>query len=194
MLEEILDTARYAPTASNAQNVRYTVVTRRRLLDDVSRRIFRFGDRIFRAYTLAPVQKVRRALPSLDFIRSLDGYAENWLDYREQVEQGRDLILHRAPVLLLLHTPRWEGFGRENCMIAATHIDLYAHSLGLGACYIGILTTAMQVDPSLGRLLRIPRGHRVHAAMTLGFPAVRYTCHAVRKPPRVQWVSDEHDG
>ena len=191
LLEEILDTARFAPTASNAQNVRYTVITRPALLAQVSRRIFRFGDAVFRVFTLPPVERARRMLGSVKALRSLERYGANWMDYREQVEQGRDLILHHAPVLLLLHTPRGEGFGRENCMIAAALIDQYAHALGLGACFIGILTTAMRVDPALGRMLGVPAGHRVHAALTLGVPAFRYTYHALRNTPRVHWVTDE---
>jgi nitroreductase/NAD-dependent dihydropyrimidine dehydrogenase PreA subunit len=190
-VERILDVARYAPTASNAQNVQYTIVSRRSLLEEVSRRIFRFGDRIYRLYTLRTVQQLRGMLPPLEFVRSLDRYAENWNDYREQVEHGRDLILHHAPVLLLLHTPRGQAFGRDNCMITAAHIDSYAHALGLGTCFIGILTTALQLDRALQGKLGVPQGHRVHAAMTLGVPAVRYTHHVVRNAPRVHWLSED---
>jgi len=190
IVEEILDTARYAPTASNAQNVHYTVITRRALLDAVSRRIFGFGDRIYRATRRLPLEPARRALPSVAWLDALGRYAASWQDYREQVAQGRDLILHHAPALILLHTLRGEPFGRENAVIAATHIDLLAHAMGMGTCHIGILTTAMAFDPALRARLRVPRGHRVHAALTLGFPAFRYPYRVARNPLRVRWVPE----
>jgi len=193
-LERLLDLARFAPTASNAQNVRYTVVTDPTLLRSVSDRIFALGDRIYRLYTRRTLLPLKRLFGSLEIVRTLDGYAENWNEYRELVRHGRDLVLHNAPALLLLHTPRTQGFGRENCLIAAAHIDAYAHAVGLGACFIGILTTAMQADRGLAPRLGIPRGHRVHAALTLGFPLVSYPYHVSRKAAQVRWVPEEEAG
>ena len=191
VIKDLLDLARYAPTASNAQNVHYTVVTRRSLMEEISRRIFRQGDRIYEIYNQKPVRAALGLVRHFDFVKSLDGYADNWQDYREQVAAGKDLIFHSAPVLLLVHAPRLQSFSCENCMIAATHIDNYAHALGLGTCFIGILTVALQVYRSMNRKLGVPRGHRVYAAMTLGYPDVRYTYHVLRQTPPVQWLSDE---
>jgi len=191
VIEDILDVARFAPSASNSQNVHYTIITRRALLQEISERIFRYGDRIYEIYKQKPVQRAKNFVQKFEFIKSLDGYAASWQDYRELVQQGKDLIFHSAPVLLLLHAPRRQGFGCENCMIAATHIDNYAHALGLGTCFIGILTAGLQVDRSMNRKLGIPRGHKVYAALTLGYPDIRYTYHVMRKSPPAQWLSDE---
>jgi len=76
----------------------------------------------------------------------------------------------------------------DNCLIAATNIANYAHALGLGTCFIGFLVWAMLLDRSLHERFRIPAGHRVHAALILGTPAIRYGFHAVRKPASVQWI------
>lgn len=188
VLAKILDLARHSPTASNAQNVHYTVISDRARLDRVSRSLFRRGDALYRIYARRPVQRLTRPFQGLAWVRSLDRYAATWPAYRALTEAGRDLVFHGAPVLLLVHARRDSGFGRDNCLIAATNVDNYAHALGLGACHNGILTTALRTDPSLSRTLEVPRGHRVHAALTLGYPAVRHTYHAVRKPASVRWV------
>jgi len=190
VVQQILDLARYSPTASNAQNVHFTVVSRRSLLDEVSGRLFTFGDRVYRFYTQGPVQRLRRLARGLEAVKSLDRYTENWPYYREQVEKGTDLLFHHAPVLLLLHAPKGQGLSRDNCLIAAANIDNYAHALGLGACFIGLLVTAMQMDRSLPKKFGIPPAHRVYAALTLGYPAFPHPYHPVRKGPAVQWLSE----
>lgn len=191
VLEDIIDLARYGPTASNAQNVHYTVVTRQALLKEVSQRIFEFGDRVYRIYTRDSVQAISRRFQDLEAVRTLERYTQNWVHYREQVSKGRDLLFHNAPALLLLHTPKGQGYSRDNCVIAATNIDNYAQSLGLGACFIGILVSAMQLDRSLYGRLGVPKNHKVQVAMALGYPSIRYTYHAARKRPAVQWLSEE---
>jgi nitroreductase/NAD-dependent dihydropyrimidine dehydrogenase PreA subunit len=188
IVEEILDLARYSPTASNSQNVHYTVVADRALLEKVSRRLFRIGERINRVFTLGPVQAASARFKDVGPVKILERYSRRWVFYREQVAAGKDLIFHNAPMLLLLHTSGGQGLSRDNCLIAATNIANYAHCLGLGTCFIGILTTAMRLDRSLYGLFKIPRRHTVHAALTLGYPAVRYVRHVVRKPAAVEWV------
>lgn len=188
IIEEILDVARYSPTASNAQNVHYTVVGNQDLLQRVSKRLFGIAEKINKVFTLGPVQAASARLKDLGPVKTLHRYSMTWEFYKEQVSGGRDLIFHNAPMLLLLHAPKGQNLSRDNCLIAATNIANYAHTLGLGTCFIGILTTAMQIDRSLYRLFRIPEGHKVHAALILGYPAITYKYHVVRRPPSVQWV------
>jgi nitroreductase len=188
IIEEILDVARYSPTASNAQNVHYTVVANQDLLRKVSRRIFGVGEKIHKIFTLGPVQTASSMVKDIGPVKTLDRYSKRWSYFKEQVSAGLDLIFHKAPVILLLHTPKGQNLARDNCLIAATNIANYAHTLGLGTCFIGILTFAMRIDRSLYKQFQIPEGHTVHAALTLGYPAIRHVYHVVRKPPAVQWL------
>ncbi len=188
VIEALLDVARYSPTASNAQNVHYTVVANRVLLDSVSRKLFGIGETINKVFTSAPVQAASERFKDVGPIRILARYSRRWQLYKEQVAAGRDLIFHNAPLLLLVHTPKGQSLSRDNCLIAATNIANYAHCLGLGTCFIGILVTAMRIDPSLSGIFRIPKGHTVHAALTIGYPAVSYMRHVVRKAAPVSWL------
>jgi nitroreductase len=188
IIDELLDLARYSPTASNGQNVCYTVVTNRDLLDMVSRRLFGIGERVNKVFSLGPVQAVGTRFKDIGPIKTVDRYSRRWAYFMEQVSSGIDLIFHKAPALLLIYAPRGQNLARDNCLIAATNIANYAHSLGLGTCFIGVLTTAMLVDRSLYKRFQIPDGHKVHAALTLGYPAITHVYHVVRKPPAVKWL------
>jgi len=186
VLEEILDVARFSPTASNIQNVHYTAVTDRALLQEVSARIFGLGEKINRVFTRRPVRVLTRTLQNVGFVKTLERYARGWDFYREQVAAGRDLLFHGAPVLLVISAPSGQNLARDNCLIAATNIANYAHALGLGTCFIGLLVAAMQFDRTLYGRFRLPALRRVHAALTLGHPAIRHGNHVVRRPASVQ--------
>ena len=108
--------------------------------------------------------------------------------YIQEADKGRDYILHNAPVLILVHRPRKENFINENCNIAAANIMNFAHSSGLGTCYIGFLTLAMKFSAEIRNKARIPKNQKVYAALILGYPAYRHPYTASRKQPAIQWI------
>ncbi len=188
ILEEILDLARFSPTAGNDQNVHYTVVTQKRLMDAASKRIFGIGERIYRIFPHGSIQGMGKLIKNQKAIKALDRYAKSWNYFQEQTAAGRDLVFHQAPALILIHAPKGQGMAKDNCLIASLNIANYAHAIGLGSCFIGVLVLAMQIDRYHNKNFKIPRNHRVHAALTIGYPTFQYVYHAARKPVKVQWL------
>jgi nitroreductase/NAD-dependent dihydropyrimidine dehydrogenase PreA subunit len=184
VIEKIIDLARYAPTASNDQNVAYIVITNRRLIKEAADYIFGFAIRIH--------DKTKKGIGR--FLVNLTGLANNRylkkMDYYRKLhaENGRDFILHNAPVLILFHAPGKKPFASDNCNIAATTIINYAHTLGLGTCFIGFLTMALQFSGKLRKKLGVPENRKVYATLVMGYPAYRYANTVSRKNPEVQWL------
>lgn len=183
LIGRILDLARYSPTASNDQNVGYIVVTDRALIKETAGRIFGFADRLYGRLQNAPGRLFMKAtgLAQNRYIRRM-GYA------RELVAGGRDIILHNAPVLLLVHGPAKGSFVCDNCNIAATNIINYAHALGLGTCYIGFLTLALRFNKKLGKRLQVPEGRKVYASLVMGYPAYSHTNTVSRNKAEIIWI------
>lgn len=165
----------------------YTVISDKAILKDLSESVFGFGKRLYEISqkglgkiiyfilkTLSP-DNVTRYLDPMDF-------------YIREADKGRDYIIHGAPVLILIHGHRKENFINENCNIAAANIMNSAHSTGLGTCYIGFLTLAMKYAAALRNKARIPKSHRVYAALILGYPAYGHPYTASRKQPAIQWI------
>ena len=188
VVEELIDLARFSPTASNSQNVAYTVVTDREVLSRVSAHIFGFGVRLFNWSNSGIGRKLLATFKNTGFVRTLDRYLASMDHYIAENARGRDFILHNAPVLILISTPRGAAFGADNCNIAATNIINYAHARGLGSCYIGFLVLMLKRSRKLRRLLAVPRDRSVHVGLVLGYPAYRHTNTAFRKTPPVKWV------
>lgn len=182
-IDELLDLARYAPTASNDQNVAYTVITDRDLIRELSGRIMGAGERLYALTNKGIGKFIVRALGLREnrYLRRLD-YA------LELKAKGRDFILHDAPAVLLVHGPGRAPFICDNCNIAAANIVNYAHALGLGTCYTGFLTLALKLRPSMRKRVGLPRGRRVFVSLVLGYPAYVHANRVSRKKAKVTWL------
>jgi len=184
VIEKVIDLGRYAPTASNNQNVGYIVITDKRLIEETANYIFVFTSRLY--------NKTKKGIVRI--ITKLTGLADNRylkvMDYvqKQNAETGRDFFLHNAPVLILIHAPKKDRFVSDNCNIAATTIMNYAHSLGLGTCIIGLLTIALRLSGTLRKKLCVPQDRRVYACLVMGYPAYRYANTVSRKKTEVQWL------
>jgi nitroreductase/NAD-dependent dihydropyrimidine dehydrogenase PreA subunit len=159
MLGELLDVARYAPTASNAQEIRWIVAdTPTKVRDLAALTAAFFADNGFR--------------PQLSAL---------W-------ERGRDVFLRGAPALAVVHTPSDTSWGAVDTGIALTFMELAAVSRGLGTCWAGLLTYAAAAYAPLRQALGVPDGHTVHGGLMLGYPKLRYAAVPPRNPAVVNWL------
>jgi nitroreductase/NAD-dependent dihydropyrimidine dehydrogenase PreA subunit len=184
VIEQVLDLARYAPTASNEQNVGYIVVTDNKLIEKTAKDIFGFASRLYDRTKKGIVKLIVQAtgLAENRYIKAME-YAQ-----KQSREAGRDLILYRAPALILIHAPEKTRFACDNCNIAATTIINHAHSLGLGTCFIGFLTVALRHSKKLRGRLGVPNDRKVHACLVMGYPSYQHAGTVSRKKPDVKWV------
>ncbi|MFQ8827971.1 MAG: nitroreductase family protein [Alistipes sp.] len=158
-----------APTASNLQQVAFTLVTD----PDTLRRITAFTIETFGSVVrklenplLKPLLKVLvggayRYLPS--FHRLIGEYGE-----------GRDLILRGATAVLLIHTPDGSRFGCQDSNLAYQNASLMAESLGVSQFYTGFVCSAAgQAGHGLEKLLGIDGR---------SMPAWRWACRLSDSP------------
>ena len=134
-LEALLDVARRAPTASNSQKLHWIVV------NDGAK------------------------------VHALSVEAMNWLRTSdiapaklEQWERGYDFILRGAPTVIMACTPADYQWGKQDCAIALTFLELAAEARGLGACWAGYLTRVAGVHAPLRQALAVPEDYVVTAA------------------------------
>jgi len=186
VLNKILDAGRYAPTGTNSQNVHYVVLTSPDRIEELQKMTIRFYDKIFsRArgrlgmllFSLIAGRKtaeyLRDSLPKIEYAN-------------EQMKQGNDRLFYHAPVVILAHAESWDTCSSFNCSVALYHCSLMAHTLGLGCCFNGFLWNAANHTSNIKGWLGIPSDHKCYAAMTLGFPNVKYPRLVHRDPPKVE--------
>lgn len=180
LLEQILEAAYRAPTASNLQQVEFTLVTDPGRLKEITE------------FTLDVFGKVLKKMrnPLLrPLIRLMMPEALRYVPVFERLLQeyaaGNDLILRKAKAVLLIHTPKANRFGCSDANLAYQNGSLMAECLGVSQFYTGFVCSAVQQEGE-GRLEKILGiNGRIHAGMALGMPAFRYARYIDRKEIRV---------
>lgn len=189
LVDRLLAAAAAAPSGCNARRMGISVVLDPYLLRALERQTAVVSRVLARALLLpgvaaalqrAPLAAVRRAAGS-PVVAGAQVLCEGGTGERPWVTLG-------APVLLLFHAPPDAPTPAEDCCIAADHVTLLARALGLGTCWNGVVVETLGRAPWLRWRARIPRGARVYAALSVGWPAVRYQRPAPRAPIPVRYV------
>ncbi len=177
-LERIIEAAHRAPTASNLQQVAFTLVTDPATLQRITE------------YTLGVFGRVARRLsnpllrPWLSkLLPGVYKYLPALRRMKREYAEGRDRILRGATAVLVIHLPEENRFGAEDANLAYQNASLMAEALGVSQIYMGFVMMAVRQDKEKGlnKMLGI-EGRRIGAVMALGMPEFRYPNYIDRKP------------
>ncbi len=158
LLRKALEEARYAPTASNTEQVEWLLVEGRERLHDMAARI-------------------------ADWMGTLTGpYRHVAAAFRA----GQDPILRGAPAIIFAHGSAAVPWSPLDCTAAISYLELALHSYGVGSCWSGFVLAAASNGVDLG--IPVPEGRSLCAGLMIGYPALRYARIPPRKPVRLTIV------
>ena len=138
VVRDILEAAKYAPTARNMQELEYRVVTNKALMDKLSKGI-------------ADALQLE-GLP----LKGPPG--------------AKPRFFYDAPLLIVVIAPKDNPWATTDAALAVQNILLYATSIDLGACFIG-MAKFIEKDKELCKLVNIPDNMTIVAAVICGYPA-----------------------
>ncbi len=167
VLQGLVETARYAPTASNSQTVAWRVI-------DGPERLRRIAGEVIgwmRDLLADPNATVMPYMPML---------VQGW-------ENGIDTILRSAPCLVVAMAPSEARYGMVDLTLALSYFELAAPLFGLGTCWAGLLQGALVSKPELKPQVGIPADWPHHYPMMIGYSAMRYHRLPQRKAPAITW-------
>lgn len=167
-IRTLIEIARYAPSASNAQPVCWTVFTDRARLKELSR------------ITVEWMRRVIEKGPPPNLAGYLPLVVAAW-------DAGYDSVLRNAPVLILASAPAEATNGLVDVTLALAYLDLVAPTLDLGTCWAGLLQGALLWWRPLKEAVGLPEGHSHHYPMMLGYPKYKYYRLPERNPPHIVW-------
>lgn len=168
LLTELIDTARYAPTGSNKQQVHWTVFQNPADVHHLAEMVIDF---------------IKMMLP----VTTDDAMARRFQRIVHAWDNGKDRIMRGAPHLIVVHSLSDLSFPAADCAIALTYLELYAYTLGLGTCWAGYFTSAAGLHEPLIKTLDLPKGHQCFGAVMLGYPKYSYHRIPKRNEPQVAW-------
>ncbi len=177
VLHDILEAARYAPTAENSRRVVVTVIRdaeKLQVLEDSVMRFFLFLKKLLMNPVVKPLTKC--LLPDLyKEAPELERFEKRW-------RAGERPCLCNGTTLLVFSAPAGYDFAKDDCNLAYQNASLMAEAHGVSQIYMGLIQTALQFmgQAKARRLLGLPKGHKSCALMALGMPAFRYKRYTVR--------------
>ncbi|UCD59163.1 MAG: nitroreductase family protein [Candidatus Hydrogenedentota bacterium] len=186
-IEKLIDTCRYTPTGSNVQTVEIIVVQnpeKRQKLSDLA--VDFFDDIGGRAEKKS--KKLRAEGKETPEYRET---LQRTVQYRERLllarNMGYDPIFHKAPAVIIFHSPVQTSTPKDNCVIASTTMGLTARTMGLETTYIGLFEMASKTYQPLIEELGLPPGHEVFSVLIMGYPKLTFLKTVDRKPIRTRW-------
>ncbi|HSW57515.1 MAG TPA: nitroreductase family protein [Dehalococcoidales bacterium] len=142
VITSLLEAARYAPTARNAQQLEYKVITSQALSKKLSDRI------------MAALHKEIAAMP---------------VPPTMPPPPPRPHIFYFAPLVIIIAGPKDNLWIDSDAALGVQNIMLYAASIGLGSCFIGMARLLEKDSEMLGEL-RIKDDQRIAACVVVGYP------------------------
>ena len=175
VLKMIVEAAYLSPTATNSQNLEFTLITDpdkiRKVTSFTITTFYNLRKKLANA-VLAPITKrlmpkVYAMVPMLDRLKA-------------EFEKGNDKVMRDATAMLIISAPKGDRFGAENANLSYQNASLMAESLGVAHFYTGFVLSATRLKKGkLEKELGI-KG-TMCAGMALGMPKFKYLKYTDRK-------------
>ncbi len=164
VLRQLVSAAAWAPSAMNDQPWRFTVVTDKDLLDEISQRA--------KSWMLTNMPELRLTAHFRDLL----------------ADSGFHLLYH-APALVIISVPAGLQWAVEDCALAAQNLMLAAVEFGLGTCWIGFAQGWLASEE--GRtLLDLGPDKQVVAPIVVGYPKAQPPA-VPRKAVALSWIGSK---
>lgn len=168
-LEKTIGIASSAPTGSNRQLVQWIIVHDKEKVQSVA------------AHVVDWMRFVQENHPEVAANFNMELLIKSW-------EEGLDRICRDAPHLVFTFTSKEVGSGKADCDTALAYLELALPSFGIGSCWAGYVTNAVNQWPPLAKFLGIKDDEQIHGALMLGYPKFKYQRIPQRNKPVISYL------
>lgn len=140
-MEQILKAGLYAPSGCNTQSWHFTVIQNKDLMKELN-------------------TESKKILETCEVEK-----------FQELAKNENYDIFYKAPTTIIISGESSAPCPREDCAAASENMILTANSLGIGSCWIGLITYLF-LSEKVGeytKKLGIPEGYAPYYAITLGY-------------------------
>lgn len=165
ILSRLIDVTRWAPTALNNQPIEWLVVHNHKLVRELAELI---------------IEYFKISVKENDYYSPI---IEAW-------NRGEDIVLRKAPHLIIAHLPVDSYWADIDSGIALTYLELMSNTMGLGACWAGFLARAANSYEPLMKKLDIPAKNKVGGAMMIGYRSHEFKNIPHRNQAKIRWLGN----
>jgi nitroreductase/NAD-dependent dihydropyrimidine dehydrogenase PreA subunit len=196
LIDKILDAARFAPSGHNAQGTEFVVVQGSEHVKKVAG-LAADGMRSLASPFKSPVGRMIMRMimgrRGADYVGNLAPELDH---LAKAFDNGQDVILHEAPLLVLFSADRVSDFmAAINANLALQNATLAAESLGIGSFYTGFIVMASRRSNAIAEYVGLPETHTIYGGLALGYPRLSFNRWPERKTAKTTWLGfDDHQG
>ena len=159
-IQTMLEAATYAPSAINVQPWKFTLITNKATMKQLSE-------------TAKPA--LLRMLPDVG--------DEGLVGLKKMLSNPQYNIFYNAPLLIFVSGIK-SPYAIYDCSMAAQNMMLAAYTLSIGSCWIGT-AVGLANDPKVKTELGVPDDHEVHAAIIFGYPKGGFPKAPEKRPAQI---------
>lgn len=175
-LSKILEAAHRAPTASNRQQLVFTVVNdpeRIKLITELTvEKFVSIADKLENPF-VKPILKLIKP--------GLYNYVPMFRKIEREYAMGNDFILRGATAAIFISAPKENIFGVLDANLAYQNGSLMAESLDVAQFYLGFVYTGMKQDKHKKLAKALGIDGEIHAIMGLGMPQFLFSKYIDKK-------------
>lgn len=188
-IEKVLEAARFGPSGHNKQSTEFVVVQDPETRHEIGALTAKGLRKLAQPFKSAIGRMIMRRILGPRGAAYLGEMAPEMEGLADLYDEGTDLILREAPVLLLFCADCVGGtFAGTNASIAVHNAALAAEALGLGCYYAGFAVIVSERDDSIARLVGLPETHKIYGALAMGYPRLKFKNWPERNPASVTWL------
>ena len=187
LINRLIETARFAPSAGNGQPCKFLVVTNKEINRKVDQKCAKILKMINWLY--AGQNRWRKILIAILSAISANKWDQRPIAAIEKLRMTNDSITFDAPAVIhVLKDKRGISQPDIDAAIAAHNLILAAHSIGLGTCYIGFIASTIPYVPAVKKILGIKYPYEIVLSICIGYPKLKYNIPVPRAQMPVEWI------
>jgi nitroreductase len=191
LVQRILETARFAPSAGNGQTWKFIVIQDQKMIEEMTADILkacRLISKLF--YYLESDSKIKSAISRFFQRISPSNFHPVPFIAAHLIAEGTAGIFHGAPTLiLLLVDKRTPGDSAIEAGITGQTMDLTAHSYGLGTCWVSFSKLLFKGfnRRKWAKRLNIQYPYSLVTTLAMGYPVGKPDGYVVRETKKTDW-------
>lgn len=167
ILEDIMDTVRFAPSAINIQDTKWTIINGKEKCDKL--------ESLMIDYLKENLKNQTPLAQTLDIKGIIKSY-----------EDGKNPLLRGAPTVIVAKTENGP-YTDTNATIATTYLELLLPSHKLGSCWAGFLKMCSEYPP-IKEYLKIDDDEHMAEGLMVGYPNEEYCNIPKRNKINIDYV------
>lgn len=196
LIRRMLEVGRFAPSQGNCQPWKFLVVRDRAMIDEMEAHCVSACKKMMGVIDYTVHEKGtfarlwKRALARFFARRDPNTVHPVPVGAAKEISEGRFAVFHGAPtIIFLLMDTRGVGHPEIDIGICGTHISVTAHSLGLGACWVGF--SSMLDTAKWRKRLGVAHPYKMIEAIVVGYPLGNPTRNFVsRETHEISWFEN----